>query len=435
MTRQGSSTGGSDAAFPDEEAQRSLLRFLKKTAGYALLFAAGCWLLWQMRHILPPFFVAFILAITLAPIVDRLESRGVPRGLATGLVYLFVFATLAALLYILIPLTAEQIGQIVADLRLRFKLDQPSQFTATVTQEIQLFGRRNAIPAFIIQPILGQVKTSAVSLTQALESFGRSLIGFIPNLIWVVLVPIIAFYALVDYHRIFAKGLLLFPRQSRDDVRSIASDVTVVFGKYLRGLGLVCLLNTLATILVLLLFPPTRPYAAALGLIAGILYAVPYLGAIVSTALIAIVAFAAPEGGSFAMMLWVTLAMFGLHQLFFDQILAPRILGGHVGLHPILSILALMGGNALFGIAGMLLAVPIAASIQVVVLHVVPRLARNIEVSVQTEPPPIKDHAARDRQMTVPVEAGEGVISEPDTVIRDAPLPARTTGESGAPAG
>ena len=112
---------------------------------------------------------------------------------------------------------------------------------------------------------------------------------------------IIAFYALVDYHRIFAKALLLFPRSSREDVRSIAADVTVVFGRYLRGLGIVCLLDACATIFVLLLFPPTRPYAAALGLLAGIFYAVPYIGAIGSTALIALVALAS-DGGSFSMM-------------------------------------------------------------------------------------------------------------------------------------
>lgn len=398
------------------EGQRVILRLLVRIAGFLLLAAAGFWVLSRMQALLPPFFVAFVMAIALAPIVDRLEARGVPRGLATTAVYLLVFSTFAALMFILVPLTADQIGQIVADLRGKFRLDEPTKLSATVAEQIKIFGRQNEIPAFIMQPLVTQAKSSAVTLTGALESLGKSLIGFIPSLIWVVLVPIIAFYALVDYHRIFAKGLMLFPRARRDDVRSIAFDVTVVFGRYLRGLGIVCLLNTLATIAVLLLFPPTRPYAAALGLIAGILYAVPYLGAIVSTALIAIVAYAAPEGGSLTMMFWVTLAMFGLHQVFFDQILAPRILGGHVGLHPILSILALVGGNALFGIGGMLLAVPIAASIQVVVVHIVPRLARTVEVKAQTEAPPIKDPAAQERQETIQVEAGEGVVSEPRSV-------------------
>ncbi len=228
-----------------------------------------------------------------------------------------------------------------------------------------------------------------------------------------MLVPIVAFYALIDYHRIFAKVLLLVPRHSRDDVRSIAADVTVVFGKYLRGLGVVCVLNTLATTLVLLLFAPTRPYAAALGLIAGILYAVPYLGAIVSTALISLVALVHPEYGSISNMLIVTASMVGLHQLFFDQVLAPRILGGHVGLHPIFSIMALTAGHTLAGIGGMLLAVPVAASLQVIVLHLIPRLGKHIEVNLQEEAPEIKNPVAGQKGDTLTVVAGEGVVGNP----------------------
>jgi hypothetical protein len=104
----------------------------------------------------------------------------------------------------------------------------------------------------------------------------------------------VAFYALIDYHRIFAKVLLLVSRGSRDgSARSCRTSRW--FRRYLRGLGLVCLMNTLATIFVLQVFTATRPYAAALGLIAGLLYAVPYLGAIVSTALISLAAYASPR--------------------------------------------------------------------------------------------------------------------------------------------
>jgi hypothetical protein len=151
------------------------------------------------------------------------------------------------------------------------------------------------------------------------------------------------------------------------------------------------------------------------------MYAIPYLGAIVSTALIALVALAAP-GGSIAVMLWVTLAMVALHQLFFDQVLAPRILGGHVGLHPILSIMALMAGSTLAGVGGMLLAVPVAASIQVVILHLVPRLRKRIEVTVQQEAPHITDTPETEALLEgktdalargrITVTAGEGVVGQ-----------------------
>lgn len=396
-----------------DSAQRRTLHFIAVLTGYALLGGTLLWLFWALRAIWPPFFVAFVLAIALAPVVDRLETRGWPRWLGTLTVYAGLFAASAALLFVLVPIVSGQIAYIVADLRERFRLDQPADISRTLSEQVRIFGIKNEIPAFIMAPIVQQAKNSATLLTSGLETLGALLVSLGPSLIWVVLVPIIAFYALVDYHRIFAKILLLVPKASRDAVRSVASDVTVVFGRYLRGLGIVCLLNTLATILVLLLFEPTRPYAAALGLIAGILYAVPYLGAILSTVLIALVAFASPDQGSLAMMLTVTASMLILHQVLFDQVITPRLLGGLVGLHPILSILALMGGNALFGVGGMLLAVPTAASIQVIILHILPRLARTVEVKIQEEAPPIQDPALSDGNKTVEVAAGDGVVGTP----------------------
>ena len=401
--------------------QQKQLRFIAIVVGYLLLTAATLWILWHIRVLGPPFFVALVLAITLAPLVDRLETKGWPRWLATLGLYTALFLALGTLFFVLRPLVSDQIGQIVLNLRAKFHLDQPSvDLSRKMVETIRVFGRKNEIPSFIIAPMIHQAKNSANLLTTGLERFGNLLLGLIPGLIWVVLVPILAFYGLIDYHRIFAKALLLVPRNSREDIRGIASDVTVVFGKYLRGLGLVCLLDMVATIIVLLCFKPTRPYAAALGLIAGIFYAVPYLGAILSITLIAFVAYAS-QGGSLSTMLVVTATMLLLHQIVFDQVLTPRILGAQVGLHPILSILALMAGDLLFGIGGMLLAVPVAASLQIIALHIVPRLSRNIDVHIQTDPPATPAATdTEDRQKTVAVQAGEGVVGHLDT-HRDPP--------------
>jgi len=87
------------------------------------------------------------------------------------------------------------------------------------------------------------------------------------------------------------------------------------------------------------------------------------------------------------MLLVVALSVL-LHQIIFDQVITPRILGGHVGLHPILSIVALLAGNVLLGIIGMILAVPVAASIQVVVLTLVPKLRHDVAISADEHAPP-----------------------------------------------
>jgi hypothetical protein len=101
-------------------AQRQALRFAGVVFAYVLLAVGGLWIVWSVRGLLPPFFVAFIMAITLVPPVDRLEARGWPRGLATGVVYLGLFAAVGGLMFVLVPVVSGEIGQIVLDLRAKF---------------------------------------------------------------------------------------------------------------------------------------------------------------------------------------------------------------------------------------------------------------------------------------------------------------------------
>jgi AI-2E family transporter len=197
-----------------------------------------------------------------------------------------------------------------------------------------------------------------------------------------VIIPIVAFYALKDFHLILAKTLLLVPKKRRDMVQSLVAEVTVIFAKYMRGLMTVAVLNGLATWLVLTVLGV--PNAFMLGCVAGLLYSVPYIGALTTIVLVAAVSFLS---GGLNFMLLVVGVNVVLHQIIFDQIISPRILGGHVGLHPILSILALLIGNELLGIAGMILAVPVAASIQVAVLTLVPKLNQEIDLSSATATP------------------------------------------------
>jgi len=205
---------------------------------------------------------------------------------------------------------------------------------------------------------------------------------FAGNLVWVVIIPIVAFYALRDFHVILAKALLVVPSRNRPLMQTAVTEITAIFGKYLRGLGIVSLMNGVATGLLLVVL--RVPNAALLGIVAGLLYSVPYMGAILTVALTAAVAFI---GGGLHLMLIAVGASMVLHQIVFDQIITPRILGGHVGLHPIASIFALLVGNLLLGIIGMVLAVPVAACIQIAVVAVLPKLAMEIDIASPSHPP------------------------------------------------
>jgi predicted PurR-regulated permease PerM len=181
-------------------------------------------------------------------------------------------------------------------------------------------------------------------------------------------------------------------------VQSVVSEITTFFGKYVRGLFIVCSLNAVVTGFLLTLFH--LPYAVVLGLIAGTLYAVPYVGLVLNVALIGLLALVTTTP---AKTLAIVACLILLHQVLFDQVITPRVLGRQVGVHPILAIIALMSGNALAGPLGMLIAVPIAASLQIVLVHLIPKLGqelslRSLEALEQTEAGTKEEHLADEEQ-------------------------------------
>lgn len=311
--------------------------------------------------------------MVLDPVVDRMERRGFGRTLSAFIIFIGFFAVLAGVLYFAAPTVANQ-GQYISRKVAEYMPDRSER-------GIERFLNKNHV-AYSIRPFVAR---AILGIDQAIAStaqwFNAHLMEFAGNLIWVVIIPIVAFYALKDFHLILAKILLLVPRQKRDFAQTMVSEVTAVFAKYMRGLLLISFLNGLATFFLLLAL--RVPGALTLGLIAGLIYGVPYMGAIITVILVCGVAFV--SGGLNYMMLVLCLNIL-LHQIIFDQVVAPRMLGGHVGLHPIWAIVALLMGNALLGLVGMLLAVPIAACIQLAILHVVPKLGYEMDLSHPTGP-------------------------------------------------
>jgi len=353
--------------------------WLRKWGTRLLVVAVVLYLAYVVRDIWVPLILAFLIATVLDPIVDRLEMRGWTRGAAASLIYgafLAVLITAIVLAYPHILTQAEQIQQGFA-----------SRFQDTSTEGLRTsfakLGVKSPLSDFLIKVFQGTMGTFRSSNRMA--EYGMAVAT---NLIWLVIIPIISFYALRDYHLILAKGLLLVPKDKRDLVQTAVSETTGVFGKYLRAMGIVSLLNGFATWLLLFIFHV--PSALLVGILALFLYNIPYLGAIAINALIAAVSFL--YGGTHECLVVTGIGLF-MHNIVFDQIISPRILGGHVGLHPILSIIALLVGNLLLGVVGMILAVPVAACIQIAVLALVPKLSHDIDI--QKEPIPsseIHDH-------------------------------------------
>lgn len=364
--------------------------------GLALL---GLWLLYALRDLIPPFLVATIIAMTLAPEIDRLERQGLygrkfKRGLAIGIIY-FLFLALFALMVKGLTLVSVQMTELV---RLNFGHFLSTPPTQAATEK--WLGLHH-IPALFHAPVLLQTKHIPLLVGNGQKWFGDKLPalagGLAGNLVLVFIVPIIAFFILLDFNKILGKSLLLIAQAKREAVLTVVTDIIAVFGSYVRGVLTVMALD-ITVIFLVLWIAGLRDYALTLAITAGLLYTIPYFGALVSTVLIGLVAWVTHGVGTAAVL---TLVMIFIHQVVFDMVLAPRVIGGSVNLHPLLTLLALMTGGTLFGIGGTLLAVPIAAAFQVVLVHLFPQFSTDV-VAVRRAAAVVQTTLAKDTEMAAP---------------------------------
>lgn len=333
---------------------------------WLIITAAFVFIIYLLLPVLTPFLIAAILAYICDPLVDRLSLTGVGkfklgRTLATVLVMTAIFGILALLLLILIPLLQKESLLIVERLPSTI-----SQIRATLEPWLQKeFGISLAIDATQIQEIISKNwKTAGGLLGDVLimaGNNGMALVGIIAN---ILLLPVVLFYLLRDWDVFMTRIGQLIPREWHDKTATVASEIDQVLAEFLRG-QLSVMLAMSAFYAVGLWFAGLN-MALPIGLVAGLLGFVPYLGFALGVALALVVA--ALQFTSFGQLIPVLL-VFGLGQLVESMVLTPKLVGDRIGLHPVVVIFALLAGGQLFGFAGVLLALPVSAAIAVGLRH------------------------------------------------------------------
>lgn len=325
--------------------------------------------LYAVRNQLPPFLIAFAVAWLLDPVLDRLQRRGVRRFVAVlGIYGVFLIVFVAGIFY-LVPAVIDQAKQFGEDFP-RYSLLFQKYASGLMSHHHDTLIRLK-LPTTVQEVFSKYGDQLNAQVGVGVNAATRFITSTLSKALWIVLIPIIAFYALMDIDRMRKKAVLLIPEAARPRATEVLSRVGTVFSNYVRGQVVVCILFGVATTITLEVFG--LKYGIILGLLSGVLYAVPYLGAIVTTLLVFLVGLATyPHGVSQA--IWPTVVTWALNQLIFDPIVTPKVVGKSVGLHPILSLFALLSGGQLFGLVGMILAVPVAASIQEVVYEFCPQL-------------------------------------------------------------
>ncbi len=327
--------------------------------------------LWYLQDIILPFVAGFVLAYFLDPVADRLEKMGLPRIAATATILLSFLFVLVATAILVVPVFADTVVKLGANVPALMK---QLAVTANDLAPQTLKDYLNDSGADIQGKVTGFAGTATLWLVgqfSTLLSGGRALINTVSI---IIITPIVAFYLLADWDHLVAQIDAWLPRDHVEDVRAIARDVDQSMAGYIRGQGLVCII--LALFYALGLYLVGLKSGIAIGMATGLMTFIPYIGALLGGAT-AIGVGLLQFWPNNEVQIFAVIGVFVVGQFIEGNFLSPKLVGGSIGLHPVWLMFALFAFSYIFGIMGLLLAVPMAATTAVFVRHGLARYLRS----------------------------------------------------------
>jgi predicted PurR-regulated permease PerM len=312
-------------------------------------------LLWLLHDILLPFVAGIALAYVLAPLANRVERLGVNRTIAALLIVSLLVVTLIALVVLLVPLLLQQGVALISHIPGYFKRIKELIVDPNLPWLNWLDAAETGKTA---SDLVGQVATWLMSFSYSLWTGGKALVSFASVLI---VMPVVAFYLIRDWHAMIDRMDSWIPVRQRETVRQLAREIDAAIGGFLRGQFGVCLVLGCYYAIALMLVG--LDFALLIGLTAGVITFVPYIGSMTGLMIAASVAIAQfwPDWKRIALVV----AIFLVGQFIEGNIVSPKFVGERVGLHPVWLIFAMFAFGYLFGFVGLLIAVPLGAAIAV----------------------------------------------------------------------
>lgn len=296
-------------------------------------------------------FIGAILSTALKPLVNWLRNRGVAALTATTAVYALVVLAVLGVLACILPVVFEQAGKLSEKLPRNYQelVTQLNNSSSSLVKRIAQRLPQEFEPPQKAPPTEGAYQR----VTQAL-SYGDWLFRVFFAIIAVIL---IAFYWSLQEERTVRALQLAFPPPRRESVRELITTVEAKMGAYVRGQGILCL--TVGTLDFVAYLVIGLPYATTLGIIAGVLEAVPVFGPVLGAIPPTLLALSIEPNR----VIWVIVASVAVQQME-NYVLVPRIMGGAVGVNPVATLLAIAAFGSLMGLPGAVLAIPLAALVQ-----------------------------------------------------------------------
>lgn len=337
---------------PLEEIARFLRHIKRGVVTLALI-----WVIWLLAPILTPFVASLMLAWLGDPLVDRLEAAGRSRNTAVLLVFVLMTALVVAAVLILLPMLQSQVQTLVAAL--------PQMQVWLLDTAIPAVERRFGFtlaewmdPERLIDWARSHWQAAGGAAATVFGYLGRSSFAVITFVVNLLLTPIVTYYFLRDWDRMVERVAALIPRDHIATVSKLAGESNEVLGAFVRGQFVVML--ALGAIYASGMALVGLNLGLLIGMVAGLISFIPYLGATTGVILAVLAALVQAQGVDIKLLAGVAV-VFTIGQLLESYVLTPRIVGDKIGLHPVAVIFAVMAGGQLFGFLGMLLALPVAA--------------------------------------------------------------------------
>lgn len=321
----------------------------------------GFWLFYRFHQVIFTLFIAIVLGTVIRPAVGWLHRRGLPQAVGVIFVYLMMFLLLAGFVMLLFPLISEQSTTIAAvipeyyqNLR-QWVVTHPNQFVASLSDFLPA-----ALPSLRLSPVQ-QTGSEMLASAGQVAGYVTSLAGVIFTTIMILA---LVFYWTLEGPRIIQSFLLVLPQSQRESIGELISAMESKVGFYMVGQAILCAVIGIMALIAYRIIG--LPNALVLALIAGVLEAVPMIGPLLGAVPAALVALSiAPDK-----LIWVIVATVVIQQVE-NSLLVPRIMKKAVGVNPFVTLLALFAFSTFFGLAGALMAIPMAAMIQLALNHFV----------------------------------------------------------------
>lgn len=316
----------------------------------AIVFFA---VLWGLGNVILPFLVGGAIAYFLDPVADRLERAGLSRAAATAVISVAALLVFVLLALLIIPTLVRQLVQLVNAAPTIL-----GNLQTFLTERFPHIMDENSVVRDTLAAIGKTIQSRGGELASGLLSSAMSVINFV---VFIIVVPVVAFYMLLDWDHMIARIDEALPLDYRGQIRQIGRDIDKVLAGFVRGQVSVCLI--LGTYYAVALMAAGLQFGLIVGAIAGLITFIPYVGALIGGGLA--IGLALFQFWGEWVQIGIIAGIFAMGQFLEGNILTPRLVGKSVGLHPVWLLFALSAFGTLFGFVGMLVAVPVAAAIGV----------------------------------------------------------------------